>query len=102
MVEQEPYKPGLVRNANLVEQLKELQKNPRSLVFVSLAEAYRAENLPHQALEILEEGLAHYPALASAVIAKARCLFDLRRFGEAASVCREILVHNPENIKANK
>ncbi len=102
MMEREPYQPGLVRNESLVQQLKELQKNPRSLVFVSLAELYRAENLPHQALEILEEGLAFHPHLASAILSKARCLFDLRRFGEAAAVCKEILGTNPANIKAHK
>jgi hypothetical protein len=53
MPEIEPYKPGLVRNRGLIEQLKEFQRNPRSLVFVSLAESYRAEGLPHQALDIL-------------------------------------------------
>ncbi len=98
----EPYRPGLVRNQNLVQQLKELQKNPRSLIFVALAESYRAEGLPHQSLEILEEGLAMHPGLASALFTKARCLFDLRRFAEASNVCRDILRHNPQNIKAQK
>lgn len=102
MIDREPYRPGLVRNQNLVQQLKELQRNPRSLVFVSLSELYRAEGLPHQALEILEEGLGHHPGLASAVMSKARCLFDLRRFAEASVVCREILRSNPDNIKAHK
>lgn len=102
MVDREPYRPGLGQNQPLVQQLKELQKNPRSLVFVTLAESYRSENLPHQALDILEEGLAFHPGLASALIVKARCLFDLRRFGEASAVCREILQANPANIKAQK
>lgn len=102
MLEREPYRPGLVRNQNLVSQLKELQKNPRSLVFVSLAEIYRGESLPHQALEILEEGLGHHPSLASALLSKARCLFDLRRYGEASNVCRELLSSNPDNIKAHR
>jgi tetratricopeptide (TPR) repeat protein len=100
MIEREPYRPGLVRNEKLVKQLKELQKNPRSLVFVSLAEQYRSEGLPLQALEILDEGLAYHPGLASAVLSRARCLFALRRFAEASVVCREILQANPENIKA--
>lgn len=102
MIEREPYRPGLVRNQNLVQQLKELQKNPRSLVFVSLAELYRSEGLPHQAIEILNEGLNFHPGLASAVLCKARCLFDLRRFAEASAVCREVLRSNSENIKAHK
>ncbi|MGZ3655450.1 MAG: tetratricopeptide repeat protein, partial [Bdellovibrionota bacterium] len=102
MMEREPYRPGLVRNQNLVQQLKELQKNPRSLVFVTLADNYRAEGLPHQALDILDEGMLFHPGLASALISKARCLFDLRRFAEASSVCRDILAANPANIKAQK
>ncbi len=102
MIEREPYRPGLVRNQKLVQQLKELQKNPRSLIFVSLAEIYRSEGLPHQAIEILSEGLGHHPGLASAMLGKARCLFDLRRFAEASSLCRELLRANPENIKAHR
>jgi tetratricopeptide (TPR) repeat protein len=102
MREEERYQPGLARNENLVKQLKELQQNPRSMVFMALAETYRAENLPHQALEILEEGLGNHPGIAGALVAKARCLFDLRRFGEAAAACKEILQSNPENIKARK
>ncbi|HEY8279431.1 MAG TPA: tetratricopeptide repeat protein [Bdellovibrionota bacterium] len=102
MVSKEPYRPGLVRNQGLLKQLKELQRNPKSLIFVSLAESYRAESLPQQALEILEEGLDHHPSLASALVCKARCLFDLRRFAESSAVCREVLKQNPENIKAQK
>ena len=102
MMEREAYRPGLGKNQNLVQQLKELQKNPRSLVFTSLAETYRIEGLPHQALEILEEGLVHYPGLASAMIVKARCLFDLRRYAEASAVCREMIAANSGNIKAQK
>jgi len=102
MMEREPYRPGLVRNKNLVEQLKEFQRNPRSLIFVSLAELYRAEGLPRQALDILEEGLSHHAGLPSALLSKARCYFDLRRFAEAGSLCGEILSRNPDNIKAQK
>jgi tetratricopeptide (TPR) repeat protein len=102
MAEKEPYRPGLVRNQSLVQQLKEFQKNPRSLVFVALAENYRAEGLPHQALEIAEEGLVQHPGLASGILAKARCLFDMRRYGEASAVCQEALGQNPNNLKAHK
>jgi tetratricopeptide (TPR) repeat protein len=102
MSERETYRPGLGQNQSLVQQLKELQRSPRSLVFVSLADSYRAERLPHQALDILEEGLSFHPGLASALISKARCLFELRRFAEASGVCREVLGANPANIKAQK
>jgi tetratricopeptide (TPR) repeat protein len=102
MAEIESYKPGLAKNRGLVEQLKEFQKNPRSLVFVSLAESYRAEGLFNQALEILEEGLAHHPGLASALVCRARCLSETRRFGEALAQLKTVLASNPQNIKAHR
>lgn len=102
MAEIEPYKPGLVRNQGLLQQLKEFQRNPRSLVFVALADSYRQEGLPHQALEILEEGLTFHPGLASAVIAKARCLFELKRYAEALAETQAATRTNPQNLKAFK
>ncbi len=102
MVDNDIYRPGLGRNAGLVQQLKEFQQNPRSLVFVPLAESYRQEGLFKQALEILEEGLAFHPALSSALIAKARCLFELRRYAEALAEVQGVIQSNPENIRAHK
>jgi tetratricopeptide (TPR) repeat protein len=102
MNEQHSYRPGLGRNLSLVQQLKEFQRNPRSLVFVSLAEAYRAEGLSAQALEILEEGLVFHPGLASAILVRARCLFDLRRYAEALEVVKAAIQQNPENLRAHK
>lgn len=102
MADVESYKIGLSKNAQLVNQLKDFQKNPKSLVFVSLAESYRAEGLFVQALEILEEGLLHHPQLASALVAKARCLNETRRYGEALQQLKVVLRNNPQNIKAHK
>lgn len=101
-MEMEPYRPGLSRNQGLVQQLREFQRNPRSLVFVSLAETYRQEGLPQQALEILQEGMVYHPGLASAVVCRARCLFDLKRYAEALADLQVALLHNPENLKAYK
>jgi tetratricopeptide (TPR) repeat protein len=69
---------------------------------VSLAETYRGEGLPDLALEILTVGLAYHPGLASAVLAQARCLFDLRRYAEAQDLLRQAIAQNPENLKAHK
>lgn len=102
MAEIEPYKPGLVRNLGLLQQLKEFQRNPRSLIFVALADSYRQEGLPHQALEILEEGLNYHSGLTSALIAKARCLFELRRYAEALAETQAAILANPQNLKAFK
>lgn len=98
----ERYRPGLGRNGPLVQQLKEFQRNPRSLVFATLAESYRQEGLAEQALDILEEGLEYHPGLPSALLCRARCLFDLRRYAEALSDVRALLGKNPDNLKAHK
>lgn len=102
MNEQSSYRPGLGKNQSLVEQLKEFQKNPRSLVFVSLAETYRKEGLVAQALDILEEGLQFHPGLASAILAKARCLLELRRYAESLALLAQAISENPENLRAHK
>ncbi len=101
-MQKENYRPGLSKNQDLVKQLKEFQQNPRSLVFISLAENYRQEGLPSQALQILEEGLEQHPKLASALVAKGRCLLDLKRYSEALNELNAVLLENPQNIKALK
>lgn len=101
-MDRETYRPGLARNLPLVQLLKEFQKNPRSLVFVPLAESYRSEGLTQQALAILEEGLSYHPGLASAILSQARCLLDLRRYADALEVVRQAIAQNPQNIKAYK
>lgn len=98
----ERYKPGLARNQSLVQQLTEFQKNPKSLIFVSLADTYRQEGLPLQALEILEEGLGVHPHLPSALLCQSRCLFDTKRYAEALKITQVLLKANPDNLRANK
>ena len=101
-MEKEPYRPGLSQDRTLVDQLKELQKNPNSLVFAALGERYRTKGLVRQGLEILDEGLAKHPEFAPALVAKARCLFDLRRYADCLEIVEGVLRRNPENIKAEK
>lgn len=98
----EQYKPGLSKNQALVDQLKEFQRNPKSLVFVSLADNYRDEGLFQQALDILDEGLEHHPHLMMALVARARCLFDLKRYAEAMQQIQVVIQLNPQNLKAYK
>lgn len=100
MAEIERYRPGLAKNQSLVNQLKEYQRDPRSLVFVTLAENYRSEGLPKQALEILEEGLVYHPKLSSALLCKSKCLYDLKRFADSLREIQGALNINPDNLRA--
>ena len=102
MMEKRPFEIGLGKNKTLVQQLREYQRNPRSLVFVGLAESYRKEGLADQALEILDEGLEFHPNLSGALVARAKCLFELKRYSDALLETKKILERNPENIRAHK
>ena len=51
-----------------------LQKDPRSTIFVSLAEAYRKLGLFDDALRIVDAGLAIHPEFSPAYIVRARAL----------------------------
>lgn len=100
MAEIEKYRPGLGKNQSLVQQLKEYQRDPRSLVFVTLAEAYRAEGLAGQALEILSEGLEFHPKLSSAFLCKSKCFYDLKRYADSLKEIQNALQINPDNLRA--
>src|SRR3989344_1654935 len=82
--------------------LREFQKDPSSLVFISLAETYRKQGLLRQALEICNEGLLFHPGLASAMVLRAQCYFDQRKYANCLAELASIINENPENIKALK
>lgn len=96
------FRPGLSRDPQLVSQLREFQTNPRSLVFVSLAESYRKLGLFEQALEICAEGLEEHPDLPAGLLVKARIFFDQKRFAASLEIANAVLRRNPENIKARR
>ncbi|MCO5142652.1 MAG: tetratricopeptide repeat protein [Oligoflexia bacterium] len=98
----ESYRPGLAKDEALVSLLRDFQKNPQSLSFIPLSEAYRKNGLLAQALEVLEEGLEVHKNLPSALVAKARVLFEMKRFAESLAILNFLLKETPENIKAIK
>lgn len=98
----EPYSPGFSKDQGLVKQLQEFQKNPRSLVFVALAENYRKRGLLQQADEILNEGLVVHPDLSSALLLKAKIAFDQKKYASALDQLERLLQKNQDNVRAHK
>lgn len=96
----EQYK--LSQNRMFGEQLKEFQENPKSMVFVSLAEIYRQQGLIQEALDVCNEGLEFHPSLSPALMMKAKCLFDLKKFGTCLETLQLLLHENPDNYRALK
>jgi tetratricopeptide (TPR) repeat protein len=82
-----------------IEKLSErLAKDPKSLVFSSLANAYRKHNMVDEAIEILQKGLEIHPNYASARIVLGKCYMDKRMYELAKEQFKKALESDPQNV----
>jgi tetratricopeptide (TPR) repeat protein len=82
-----------------IEKLSErLAKDPKSLVFSSLANAYRKHNMVDEAIEILQKGLEIHPNYASARIVLGKCYVDKRMYELAKEQFMKALESDSQNI----
>ncbi len=82
-----------------IEKLSErLAKDPNSLVFSSLANAYRKHNMVDEAIEILQKGLQVHPDYASARIVLGKCYVDKRMYELAKEQFKNALESDPQNV----
>lgn len=79
-----------------------LAKDPRSTVFVSLAEAYRQLGMLDDALEILDNGLANLPRFVPGYVAKGRVLAQKNQLADAALALEKALAIESDNLAAIK
>jgi len=82
-----------------IEKLSErLAKDPKSLVFSPLANAYRKNSMVDEAIEILQKGLEIHPNYASARIVLGKCYADKRMYELAKEEFKNALENDPQNI----
>ena len=79
---------------------EQYRRQPESLVFARLADAYRKAGEPGRALELLEEGIAQHPDYLSAHIVRARTFRDLGRDGDARGAFERVLELDVQNLVA--
>lgn len=90
-----------VKESQLIEKYQlMLQKDPQSLVFAPLVDAYRKMGLLDQAAEEGLKGVRLHPQFASGRIALARVLMDRLQWEEAVEQLREAVKLSQENILA--
>jgi tetratricopeptide (TPR) repeat protein len=77
-----------------------LNKDPKSRIFVQLADAYRKSNMIDEALEILNKGLAFHPNYPLAHLILGKCHFDKRQYEQAKESFDKTLSYDPQNIVA--
>ncbi len=80
----------------------ELAADPRSLVFLDLAEALRVRGQPEPAAKVARTGLARYPELADAHDVLARILADLDDVAGARAAWERALALAPGHAGASK
>lgn len=82
-------------NPAITEEIRryeeQYERNPDSLVFARLADAYRKAGDPRRALALLEEGLSRHADYVSGHIVRGRACLDLGRPGAAREAFEEVL-----------
>lgn len=77
-----------------------LAREPSSVVFAPLSEAYRKRGMLSQAIEVCIQGLLHHPNLLSGRVALARALYDAGEIHKARQEAEAVVKSAPENLAA--
>lgn len=79
---------------------KRFYQNPRSKIFVHLADAYRKNNMIDEALEVLKNGLRYHPNYPLAHLIRGKCFFNKTMFAKAKESFEKALELDPQNLVA--
>ena len=84
-----------------IERCKaKLQREPQSLVFAQLADAYRKSGMLDEAIRVCREGLKHHPNYASAYMVLGRTYLAKGELPEAREAFQQTLHLSPDNVLA--
>ncbi|MEO0205729.1 MAG: tetratricopeptide repeat protein [candidate division WOR-3 bacterium] len=75
-------------------------KDPKSRIFVQLADAYRKNNMVDEALEVLKQGLQYHPQYPLAYLILGKCYFDKRMYAQSKEALEKTIEFDPINIVA--
>ncbi len=78
------------------------ERDPKSRLFLQLAEEYRRAGRLSEAVRILESGLAHHPTYAAAQVVMGRCLLETGDMPRAVSILERAVALDPTQIVANR
>jgi tetratricopeptide (TPR) repeat protein len=75
-------------------------KDPKSRIFVQLADLYRKNNMVDEALEVLNKGLEYHPEYPVAYLILGKCYYDKRSYIQARDAFEKTITLDPQNIIA--
>jgi tetratricopeptide (TPR) repeat protein len=86
-----------------IEKLKEkVSKDPRSKLFVPLADEYRKAGMLDDAVNVLKQGLERQPAYMSAKVALGKIYLEKGMAVEARAEFEQVISSIPDNLYAHK
>ncbi|MCK4941849.1 tetratricopeptide repeat protein [candidate division WOR-3 bacterium] len=75
-------------------------KDPKSRIFVQLADVYRKNNMGDEALDVLNKGLEYHPQYPVAYLILGKCHYDKRSYIQARDAFEKTIALDPQNIVA--
>lgn len=75
-------------------------REPKSRIFVQLADMYRKNNMIDEALDVLNKGFEYHSDYALAYLVLGKCQFDRRAYIQAREAFERTLTLDPQNIVA--
>lgn len=77
-------------------------ENPKSFVFVSMADTCIKVGKTRMAMEVLEKGMKHHPSLLSAHLCKAKVYIETGSLNRAEEILLNIMEKKPGNLHARR
>ena len=75
-------------------------KDPKSRIFVQLADLYRKNNMIDEALDVLNKGFEYHPEYPVAYLILGKCYYDKRSYTQARDAFEKTILFDPQNIVA--
>jgi len=75
-------------------------KDPKSRIFVQLADLYRKNNMLDEALDVLNKGFEYHPEYPVAYLILGKCYYDKRSYIQARDAFEKTIALDPQNIVA--
>lgn len=80
----------------------QLARDPRSKVFLPLAEEYCKSGMWQEAAAVLEDGLKYYPGFVTAMVVLGRAYDQIGQPAKAKTVLEEAVKVSPDNLRAHR
>ena len=79
---------------------EKFSKDPKSRIFVQLADLYRKNNMIDEALDVLNKGFEFHPDYPVAYLIQGKCYHDKRSHIQARDAFEKTIALDPQNIVA--